>query len=250
MPAPVLIGVSLKMYFGYAQTLDWSRAVAHVVRSHPATSSGAAEVFVLPTAPALAPVLGIFAGTTVGVGAQDLFWEPSGAYTGETGAPFLAEMGCRYAEVGHAERRRIFGESLDTVAAKTAAAVKAGLVPVICLGETDRLESAVAAKECLEELTQILAYTPKGADVVLAYEPVWAIGAAEPAGAEHISAVCALLAAGMTDAGASAASRIIYGGSAKPGLLSSLDGAVDGLFLGRFAHDPAALRQILDEVAI
>lgn len=246
--SPVLIGVSLKMYFGYQRTLDWCSQVAEIARTHPAVVAGKAELFVLPTVPALAPVLDIFSGLPVGVGVQDLFWEKEGAYTGEVGAPFIAEMGGRYAEVGHAERRRIFRETVETIGAKTAAAIASGLVPVICLGETDRVAPEVAAKQCLGELRAILETAVPGSPVVVAYEPVWAIGAAEPAGAEHITGVCRAVTAGLADAGAGPASRVIYGGSAKPGLLSKLGGAVDGLFLGRFAHDPQAVRQILDEV--
>jgi triosephosphate isomerase (TIM) len=248
MTSPALIGVSLKMYFGFEQTLRWCDQVAALAQRHPAISAGTAELFVLPTAPAIASALRIFDGGPVAVGAQDLFWEPAGAFTGETGAPFLAEMGCRYAEVGHAERRRIFGESVQTISAKTAAAVTSGLVPVICVGETDLLPAEVAAKHCLDELTEILSGTTEPSEIVLAYEPVWAIGAAEPAAAEHISVVCQTISAGLRNAGAGAGSRVIYGGSAKPGLLGTLNGTVDGLFLGRFAHDPAALSQILDEV--
>ena len=249
MTFPVLIGVSLKMYFGYAQTLQWCERVAAVAEQHPAVRSGAAELFVLPTAAALAPVLDIFAEGPVAVGAQDVFWEPTGAYTGELGAPFVAEMGCRYAEIGHAERRRIFGETLQVIAAKTGGAVAAGLTPVICVGEIERLEPKVAADQCLAELTEILAGVADKPDIVVAYEPVWAIGAAEPAGPDHISAVCQSISAGLGASGAGPGSRVIYGGSAQPGLLTKLSGTVDGLFLGRFAHDPDALVQILDEVS-
>lgn len=248
MGGSVLIGVSLKMYFGYGQTLQWCQQVASIAAAHPAVNSHQAEVFVMPTFPALAPALEIFGGGPVAVGAQDLFWEPSGAFTGEVGAPFLVEMGCRYVEIGHAERRRIFGENLETIAAKTAAALAGGLTPVICLGEEERLDPSVAATQCLTELTEILRGRTDAARVVIAYEPVWAIGAPEPAAADYISAVCRMISAGLGTAGAAVTSSVIYGGSAKPGLLSSLGNDVGGLFLGRFAHDPAALELILDEV--
>lgn len=128
-PSPVLLGVSLKMYFGHHQTLNWSRRIAALAERHPAVTSGAARLFVLPTFPALVPATGILAPYGVALGAQDIATEDSGPYTGEVGGPVLKEIGCRYAEVGHAERRRLYGEGDTVVAAKTAAALRNGLTP-------------------------------------------------------------------------------------------------------------------------
>jgi triosephosphate isomerase len=240
------VGVSLKMYFGHAAALSWFDRVAEVAREHPAVVSGDVEVFIIPSFPAIPGALAAFEGTDVLVGAQDLFWEDSGAYTGEVSGAELAEMGVRVAEVGHAERRRLFFETDAVVAAKTAAALRNGIAPVLCIGEVAQVTSALAATEVIAQLDLALTGAPDGR-VIVAYEPVWAIGAAEPAGPEHISAVCSALRAHLDATGRDG--TVIYGGSAGPGLLTKLGDSVDGLFLGRFAHDPAALRAVIEEAA-
>ncbi|MCX2731966.1 triose-phosphate isomerase [Saccharopolyspora sp. NFXS83] len=245
------IGISLKMYFGHERTLNWCADVAEIARRHPAVRDGAAQLFVLPSFPALAPALDRFRDTPVEVGAQDLFWEDEGAFTGEVSGSVLREMGCGHVEVGHAERRRLFGEDDSTVAAKTAAALRNGLVPVLCLGEEQAGGVTDAARTCREQLDAALAAAREAhclGAVAVAYEPQWAIGAAEPADPEFIGAVCGELRTALDAEPLLAGSRVIYGGSAKPGLLSALGDSADGLFLGRFAHDPAALEEILDEV--
>jgi len=249
MARPLLIGVSLKMYFPRARTLAWADAVAALCRSHPATASGAVEFFVLPTFPSIPALLALDAPWSVG--AQDIAAWDAGAYTGEVSGVELAELGCRFAEVGHVERRRLFGEDDDAVAAKTDAALRNGLDPVLCVGETRRGAAVDAIAVCVDQVRTALAPATAaghGGRVVVAYEPHWAIGAPEPASPEHISAVCGGIAAAFRT-GAAHDIRVIYGGSAGPGLLSRIVGDVDGLFLGRFAHDPDAVRAVLDEAA-
>jgi triosephosphate isomerase (TIM) len=248
MPARVSVGVSLKMYFGHRQARDWFARVAEIASARPAVADGEVEVFVIPTFVQVLPALEAFAGTPVLVGAQDLATEDTGAYTGEVSGAELAEVGVRVAEVGHAERRRLFGETDEVVAAKTAAALRNGLVPVLCLGETERLDAPAAAEEVLGQLASALEGAPDGR-VLVAYEPVWAIGAPEPAPAEHIRGVGAALRDAVAALPGRPGSGVIYGGSAKPGLLGTLGDSVDGLFLGRFAHDPAAFAVVLDEAA-
>ena len=138
---------------------------------------------------------------------------------------------------GHAERRRLFGETDAVVALKTEAAAAAGLTPLLCVGETERGLPADAARFCFEQIAAALGQTVSLDDVVVAYEPVWAIGVADPAQPGYVNDVVAqlrelLLQRSHADTGRP---RIIYGGSAGPGLLPQLD-TVDGLFLGRFAH--------------
>ena len=208
----------------------------------------------MPTYLQVLPALEAFAGTPVLVGAQDLAAADSGAYTGEVSGAELAEVGVRFVEVGHAERRRLFGETEAVVAAKTAAALRNGLTPVLCLGEPEPVEATDAAAEVVRQLHAALADAPPG-PLIVAYEPIGAIGAPEPAPAAHIATVARRLRTELDaleplDAlDARAGSSVIYGGSAGPGLLAALDGAVDGLFLGRFAHDPDALASVLDEAA-
>lgn len=241
----VTIGISLKMYFGHHQTLNWSRRTAAIAGRHPAVAAGIAELFVLPSFPTLVPVASIVAGSGVRVGAQDLAAEDAGPYTGEVSGAHLKEIGCDYAEVGHAERRRLFGEGDTVVAAKTAAALRNGLTPVLCVGELNETSPADAAARTVAELERLLSGLT--GPVVVAYEPQWAIGAPRPASTEHIRTVCAALSDWLAEQPAFAGSRVIYGGSAGPGLLGSLGADAGGLFLGRFAHDPAAVERILDE---
>ncbi|MGX5682711.1 triose-phosphate isomerase family protein [Schumannella luteola] len=240
------VGVSLKMYFGHAAALSWFDRVAELAREHPAVASGEVELFVIPSFPAIPAAIAAFEGTRVLVGAQDLFWEDSGAFTGEVSGAELAEIGVRVAEVGHAERRRLFFETDDVVAAKTTAALRNGIAPVLCIGEVAQVTPALAAAEVISQLDAALEDAPAGR-VIVAYEPVWAIGAAEPAGPDHISPVCRALREHLDEIGREG--TVIYGGSAGPGLLTRLGDSVDGLFLGRFAHDPAALAAVLDEAA-
>jgi triosephosphate isomerase len=164
----------------------------------------------------------------------------------------VAELGGRYAEVGHAERRRIFGEDDTVIGLKTAAAYRNGLTPILCVGELQQGSVEEAVTRCSAEIDAALVRAqslgPAGRTIV-AYEPQWAIGAPEPATPEYISAVITGLDAHLRALPGQADSRVIYGGSAGPGLITRLDAAVAGLFLGRFAHAPKALKTILDETA-
>ncbi|WP_112135925.1 triose-phosphate isomerase family protein [Glycomyces dulcitolivorans] len=244
--APVTVGVSLKMYFGHREARDWFARVAEHVHQHPGLVSGAVELFVIPTYLQILPARDAFAGTPIRLGAQDVATADSGPFTGEVSAAELAEVGVTIAEIGHAERRRLYGETDDTVAAKSAAALRHGVTPLVCVGESDRLSPRGAAASTVAQLRRSLSGAPAG-PVVVAYEPVWAIGAAEPAPVEHIAAVTTALRMALDIAPDRAGSQVIYGGSAGPGLLTALGTAVDGLFLGRFAHDPGNLAAVLDE---
>jgi triosephosphate isomerase len=249
-PGRYLIGASLKMYFSHARTVEWCRAVAAIARTHPAVAHGEAELFVIPgylSVPAAREIL----GEHVAVGAQDLSTEDTGAFTGEVSGATIAEFGCRVVEVGHAERRRLFGETDDIVRVKTAAALRHGLTPVLCIGESTHGTPAEAIRECLSQFDDAVSAARRAGDsgrIIVAYEPMWAIGAAQPASADYIREVCGTLRNHLSTRADARDSAVIYGGSAGPGLLTEIGDAVDGLFLGRFAHDPAAIGQILDEV--
>lgn len=248
MSARVSIGVSLKMYFGHLDARRWFARVAELAAAHPAVADGRVEFFVIPTFLQVLPAVEAFAGTRTLVGAQDVATEDVGAFTGEVSAVELAEVGVHVVEVGHAERRRLFGESDDVVAAKAAAALRNGLVPVLCIGESERADAADAAVSTIAQLRSALTESPAGR-VIVAYEPVWAIGAPEPAPVEHIVEVTRALRAELDALPNRDGRLVIYGGSAGPGLLTRLAGAADGLFLGRFAHDPQMLAGVLDEAA-
>jgi len=235
VPRPI-VGVSLKMYFSLARARTWLLEAAEVVPE-------SVEFFAAPSYLAIPEALAVFPD---GTAAQDVSSEEPGPFTGEVSAAELADAGVRYAEVGHAERRRLYGETDEVVAAKTAAALRHGIVPVLCVGETvdPAGGGSDAADVAVAQLRSALAGAPAGR-VIVAYEPVWAIGAAEPASDDHIREV----AAALRDARREPHDAVIYGGSAGPGLLTRLGDAVDGVFLGRFAHDVAALRAVVDEAA-
>lgn len=241
----MLIGASLKMYFSHARTVAWAKEVSRILAEHP--SGERVTAFVIPQYPSIPAC--VEAGGALHVGAQDVAAEDSGAYTGEVSAAVLAELGCRYVEVGHAERRRMFGDTDEVVAAKTHAALRNGLTPIVCVGESDRMSGADAGEYCIEQIESALSEsTAAGVDgpLVIAYEPLWAIGAPEPADPDHIRAVCSRLREHLAQKAHPCS--VIYGGSAGPGLLTKIADSVDGLFLGRFAHQPEAVRAILDEV--
>ncbi len=252
--APALtIGVSLKMYFGHAQTVTWARAVADIARSHPALARGAVDLFVMPTFPSLVPVGAVLEGTRVHLGAQDLSWADEGAFTGEVSGRELREIGCDLVEVGHAERRSLLGEDDRMVADKVAAAFRSDLTPLICAGEAIRSSRSEALADVTGQLDRAVSKAMSegtAGPVIVAYEPVWAIGAPAPAPDEHIVELLAGISAHLASRPELAGSRAIYGGSAGPGLLTRGAGGIGGLFLGRFAHDPAAISTILDEALL
>jgi triosephosphate isomerase len=244
---PIILGVNLKMYLGREETLRWCREVARIAQQNPGIESGNVQIFVLPAAPLIADAITALHPSRAAVGGQNLCWQDRGALTGEVSAGLLAELGCRFAAIGHVERRRLFGEDDEIVARKTAAALRHGLTPVVCIGEPKRGDVEGAARWCIRQLSSALSQALVPGRIVVAYEPAWAIGAAEPAPPEHIVEVCRALRNWLNNRWGRCESQLIYGGSAGPGLLLSLGAAVDGLFLGRFAHDPGAFERVVIE---
>ena len=242
---PLLLGVSLKMYFTHERSLAWMRQIAEILAASPAVAGGDVEFFVAPTFPALKDAVRILQPHAVG--AQDVAATDLGAYTGEVSAAELAEIGVSLVEIGHAERRRLFGEDDDAVQAKCGQALAHGLTPLLCVGEPEQVDpEETAALVVSQARSALLTDTELVRDrVVLAYEPYWAIGAAQAAPAEYVQQVCRLVKERLRDQ--LPGMLLVYGGSAGPGTLSALGDAVDGLFLGRFAHDPANVAAILTE---
>jgi triosephosphate isomerase (TIM) len=188
-----------------------------------------AECAVCVPFPYLAQVAERLRGTAVAWGAQNVSEHAQGAYTGEVSAAMLAEFGCRYVIVGHSERRQLFGESDERVAAKFAAARKAGLTPILCVGET--LEEREAGRTEHVVGRQLSAVMERGSfsGAVLAYEPVWAIGTGRNATPEQAQAVHAFLRREVP-----AETPILYGGSVKPGNAAGLFAMpdIDGGLIG------------------
>jgi triosephosphate isomerase len=256
VPDVLYIGVSTKMYMGYRDCLDWMARIQQEVDSRPALAAGRVVPFVIPSFPVLPAAAGVLEGSPLLLGAQNCGWA-DGPWTGEVSPSLLAELGVRLVEIGHAERRAHLGEDTAMIALKVRAADNAGITPLLCVGEDTRDDLGGTAAERAAGFVYDQIAGAVGGDwslasrLVIAYEPVWAIGAAEPAGPDHVTAVVralrSLLSARSNEAGSDLAQvPIIYGGSAKPGLLPALDG-VAGLFLGRFAHDARNFGTVLDE---
>ena len=233
-----LIGTSWKMNLVPSEATAWFAVARPLLESLTAER----DLFVLPPFPALAAAREALAGSAIAFGGQDVHGDDHGAHTGDVSAAMLADLGCRYAEIGHSERRRDHGETDSIVAGKVRAALRWGLVPIVCVGErapglateaiaivTDQLEAGFAGLT-VADLDRL----------VVAYEPIWAIGEGAAAAApEHVTALHEAIGGWLTARGASAA-RVLYGGSVDernaPGLLATP--GVDGLFVGRAALDP------------
>ncbi len=194
------------------------------------------------------------AGSNVGVGGQNLHWETEGAYTGEISGPMLRAAGCHYVVIGHSERRQYFGETDATVLKRTVAALAAGLTPIVCVGEL--LEERESGNTNVVLQTQfdggIAGLSPEQfAKIVIAYEPVWAIGTGktatpEIAGETH-QAIRAMVAAKF-GADAAAAVRILYGGSVKPNNIKELMAVedIDGGLVGGASLEAASFAAIVN----
>lgn len=238
-----LVGTSLKMNFTATEARRYFRALVPRV-----ADVRDRDLFVLPPFTALWVAREELAGTAVAWGAQDMHESLSGAHTGDISAPMLVDLGCRYVEIGHSERRRDHGERDDRIARKVATAVDCGLEVVLCVGESRAMPTPLARAVVLRHLDGALGARPAAEleRVVVAYEPYWAIGAgANPAPVDHVSNVHLGIRAWLDERGC-AVPRVVYGGSV------SLDNAgdllaqpgVDGVFVGRAALDPLVFARI------
>ncbi len=229
-------------------------AVAFVEAVKPYLDGGTnCEVVVAPPYPALGAAIEAVEGTCIRIGAQNLHWEPKGAYTGEVSADMLASIGCSHVIIGHSERRQYFGETDGTVHLKILAALGAGLTPIVCVGETLHQREAGNTETVLaEQFTAGMgALQPEQfGKLILAYEPVWAIGTgrtATPDMAEDAHAVLRALAGESFGDARAQALRILYGGSVKPSNFSGLlerDG-IDGGLVGGASLDPESFGALI-----
>lgn len=198
------------------------------------------EMVIAPPFTAIAAAVEASRGSNIAIGAQDVFWEKEGAFTGEIAPPMLVEAGCRYVIIGHSERRQFFGETNETVAKKTKAALAVGLTPIVCVGELlEHREAGRTEEICATQFTGGPgALTPEEfSRILVAYEPVWAIGTgktATPEIAAHAHRFLRKCAEKKFSSEQAQAVRILYGGSVKPdnirGLMAQeeLDGALVG----------------------
>ncbi|MDP4891499.1 triose-phosphate isomerase [Cypionkella sp.] len=245
------IGTSWKMN----KTLPEALAFAAGLAKAEASCDPRLQRFVIPPFTSARQVKAALAQTSVKVGAQNMHWEDAGAWTGEISPPMLVDCGLDMVELGHSERRRHFGETNKTVGLKVEAAVRHGLVPLICIGETLADRDAGRAREVLAQevvaALGLLSDAQKQAPILLAYEPIWAIGAQGiPASPDYANARQGEL---IELAGDMLGRRIpcLYGGSVNPQNCAELISCphIDGLFIGRSAWSIDGYLDILSRVS-
>jgi triosephosphate isomerase len=228
-----------KMNFDHLQSIAFVQKLAWTL-ADARHDFGAVEVAVFPPFTDLRSVQTLVNADDLPVrfGAQDVSAHDDGAYTGEVSGVFLAALDCRYAIVGHSERRQYHGETDELIGEKVAAAHRHGIVPVICVGETaDDLEQHGPSAVPVAQLRVALEGAEKGSEIVVAYEPVWAIGSGQAATSEQAQQVCAALRSVIAEVlGGDAASstRILYGGSVKSGNIAGFmrEADIDGALVG------------------
>ncbi len=244
-----LIAANWKMYKTPDQTRDFFRDFLPLVSSHDRD-----EIVVCPpfiNAPAAVQAA---SGSHVAIGGQNMHWEKEGAFTGETSAAMLLSVGCTHVIIGHSERRQYFGETDDTVNLKLKCALEAGLTPIVCVGEVLEEREAgltedVLRRQCVRAFHAISGR--KAGKLVIAYEPVWAIGTGKTATPQLAAEAHQLIRAEAGKAlGSELASnmRILYGGSVKPENATALmsEEEIDGALVGGASLDPKSFATIVE----
>lgn len=234
MRRPVIAG-NWKMYKAVKEAVQFIEQLKPLVEN-----SRHCDIVIAPPFTALSEGVKAVRGSSILIAGQDVFWEKEGAYTGEVSAAMLADLGCRYCIIGHSERRQFFGETDETVNRKIRATLDAGLTPIVCVGEVlaereGNQTFAVIRKQFQQGFNNLT-----GQDfsrIVLAYEPVWAIGTgrtATPEIAAEVHQQIRHFAREKFGAEASKSFRILYGGSVKPGNIKGLMAQVDidGVLVG------------------
>jgi triosephosphate isomerase (TIM) len=245
-----VIAGNWKMYKNQAETRAFFAAFLPLV-------AGVEDcgIVIAPTFTSIAAAVEASKGTHVVISSQDVFWEKEGAFTGEISTGMLVEAGCRFAIIGHSERRQFFGETDETVFKKTKAALAAGLTPIVCIGELLADREAGRTENIIESqfLGSVGALTPEEfSRILIAYEPVWAIGTGRTATPDIAAAVHKFVrqcAAERFHADHAAALRILYGGSVKPdniqGLMAQVE--LDGALVGGASLDPKSFASIVKD---
>lgn len=211
------------------------------------------EVVICPPFTALAPVAEILKQGGIALGAQNMFWEDEGAYTGEVSPGMLTEIGCKYVILGHSERRQYFGETDESVNRKVLTAFRHNLVPIVCVGETLEEREAGTTEQVVRRQTEgcLAGLTAQQArKLVIAYEPVWAIGTgrtASPEDAQQVNAFIRRVLAEMFGEEAAGEVRIQYGGSVKPDNAAKLMAQpdIDGALVGGAGLNAASFAAIV-----
>lgn len=212
------------------------------------------DIVVAPPFTSIYHLSHLVADSPIKLSAQDLHWESQGAFTGEISAQMLCSVGCTYAIIGHSERRQFFGETDETVNRKVMAALKAGLKPIVCVGETlEEREAGKTLQKVRSQMTNALAGLSGGAvkEVAIAYEPIWAIGTgktASPQEAEEVHNALRELLFELFNLDQAKDVRIIYGGSVKPDNIDSLMAQpnIDGALVGGASLKAADFARIIN----
>jgi triosephosphate isomerase (TIM) len=243
-----VIAANWKMHKNPTQTGDFFRDFLPLVADHTRD-----EIVVCPPYIDLCVAIEAAKGANVAVGAQNLYWEKEGAYTGEICPSMLLDIGCTHVIIGHSERRQYFGETDDVVNFKLKAALEAGLTPIACVGEVLEEREAgltedVLRRQCLRAFHAISA--KKAAKLVVAYEPVWAIGTGKTATPQMASDAHVLIRGEVAKAFGQEFSdslRILYGGSVKPENATALmsQEEIDGALVGGASLDPSSFSAIV-----
>jgi triosephosphate isomerase len=229
-----------------------AEAAAFVDALLPRIAATQHDVVICPSYLALSEVVERSRGSAVRVAAQNMHEEGSGAFTGEVSAPMLAAADVEAVILGHSERRQLFGETDEALARKLPAALAAGLEPILCVGESEEARDAGQTKGVLEgQLQADLAAVEPGelSGLVVAYEPIWAIGTGRTASPEQAQEACAFVRDVLRERGVAAdAVRILYGGSVKPGNAAELIAQedIDGALVGGASLDPEGFAAIVE----
>ena len=246
MRVPVIAG-NWKMYKTAAEAAAFVRAFLPLV-----SGVRGVEIVLAPPYPSIGAVAQLVGGSGVGVASQNVHFEDEGAFTGEVSARMLKEAGATHCIVGHSERRQYYAETDDTANRKVRAALAAGLVPILCVGEMLPEREAgktfdVVGRQLAGGLKGVPA--PDAARVIVAYEPVWAIGTGKTATPAQAQEVHAFLRARLRElwGGAADSVRILYGGSVKPDNIAALmaNGDIDGALVGGASLAPESFAKIV-----
>ena len=243
-----VMAANWKMYKNPSQTEVFFRDFLPLVAGHTRD-----EIVICPPFIDLYVALAAAKGSNVAIGAQNLHWEKEGAYTGEICTSMLLDIGCSHVIIGHSERRQYFSETDDTVNLKLKAALEAGLIPIVCVGEVLEEREAgatedVLRRQCLRAFHAVSA--KKAAKLIVAYEPVWAIGTGKTATPQMAQEAHGLIRGEAAKAfGQELADnlRILYGGSVKPENAKALmaEADIDGALVGGASLDPKSFAAIV-----
>jgi triosephosphate isomerase len=236
----VIIAGNWKMYKTQAEALEFLQGFL----DHLSDTPDDREIILCAPFTALGVLSKNLHGSRVRVGAQNVHWEDAGAYTGEISAPMLTEINVRYVVVGHSERRQYFGETDATVNLRLKAAQKFGLIPILCVGETKQQRDAGEAESVIiNQLKQDLVDVDQ-TQLVIAYEPIWAIGTGDTCDAKEANRIIGLIRRQLDNPDVS----IQYGGSVKPGNIDEImaQPEIDGALVGGASLDPKDFARIVN----